>query len=97
MSVDIQWTDTDPETGDKRFVCAERFAGVWRLYVRAKRREEWGSPSVITRDMWETLLDAIERRYPRREGVTDADLAFVRKELAKLPPEPDEDDEGESA
>ena len=87
MSVDIQWTDTDPDTGDKRFVSVERFAGVWRFYVRAKRREEWGSPAVVSRDMWETLLEAIQRRYQRREGVTDVDLDFVRKELAKLPPD----------
>jgi len=87
MSVDIQWTDTDPMTGEKRFVSVERFAGVWTFHVRAKRREEWGSPAVVTRDMWETLLDAIERRYQRREGVTDVDLAYVRKELAKLPPD----------
>ena len=29
--------------------------------------------------MWETLLDALERRYRRREGVSDEDLARVRK------------------
>ena len=95
MSVDIQWTDTDPDTGDKRFVSVERFAGVWRFYVRAKRREEWGSPAVVTRDMWETLLDAIERRYPRREGVTDVDLAYVKRELALLPAEEEGEVEGE--
>lgn len=87
MSVEIQWTDTDPDTGDKRFVRVERFAGVWTFHVRARRREDWQPPAVVTRDMWETLLDAVERRYQRREGVTDTDLAYVRRELAKLPPE----------
>ena len=95
MSVDIQWTDTDPDTGDKRFVSVERFAGVWRIYVRAKRREEWGSPGVVSRDMWEVLLDALQRRYQRREGVTDVDLDFVRRELAKLPAEEGEAEEDE--
>jgi hypothetical protein len=32
--------------------------------------------------MWETLLDALERRYRRREGVSDEDLRLVRAELA---------------
>ncbi len=38
-----------------------------------------------TRAMWEELLDAIERRLPRREGVTDVDLVAVRAQLGKLP------------
>ena len=41
----------------------------------------------MTRDMWETLLDALERRYPRREGVSDEDLAAVRKVIKELPPD----------
>jgi hypothetical protein len=41
------------------------------------------------------LLDALERRYRRREGVTDEDLELVRKELAALkdPPRVDGDEE----
>lgn len=84
MSVDVQWTDTDPDTDEKRFVCAERFAGKWTLYVRSRRRERWVDPPRITRDMWEALLDALERRLHRKEGVTDADIAFVRKALAEV-------------
>jgi hypothetical protein len=91
MSVEVQWNDTDPATGEKRFVSVDRFAGVWRFRVRARRREDWRTPTVISRDMWETLLEALERRYRRREGVSDADLVYVRKELAKLPPDPESD------
>jgi hypothetical protein len=79
MSVDVQWTDTDPETGEKRFVAVERFAREWHFKVRHRRRENWTKPARVTRDMWETLLDALERRYRRREGVTDEDLTAVRK------------------
>jgi hypothetical protein len=32
--------------------------------------------------MWETLLDALERRYRRREGVSEADLGVVRARIA---------------
>ena len=98
MSVEVQWTDTDPATGEKRFVSVDRFAGVWRFRVRARRREDWRAPTVVSRDMWETLLDGLQRRYQRREGVTDADLAAVRTVLAKLPPDAppvDADDLGE--
>ena len=85
MSVEVQWTDTDPATGEKRFVRVDRFAGVWRFNVRARRRDEWQKNVVVTRDMWETLLESLERRYQRREGVTDTDLEAVRKRIALMP------------
>ena len=80
--MDIQWTDTDPATGEKRFVCAEKFARSWKFKVRFKRREEWAQNTPPTKEMWETLLDAMERRYQRREGIDDADVAGVKHILA---------------
>jgi hypothetical protein len=76
--MEIQWTDTDPETGVRRFVRATKFARQWRFDVRAKRREDWALAPTVTRTMWEELLDSLERRYQRRE-VSDAELAVVRK------------------
>ena len=86
MSVEIQWTDTDPERGTKRFVRVSRFAGRWSFQVRSQRRENWATPAVVSRDMWETLLEALERRAKRREGVTDADLNAVRKVIEGIKP-----------
>jgi hypothetical protein len=77
----IEWTDADPKTGEKRFVCAEKFARKWRFKVRFRRRTEWQQDATPNLEMWETLLDALERRYRRREGVTDEDLAEVRSKL----------------
>ena len=34
--------------------------------------------------MWEILLDGLERRYQRREGVSDEDLASVRETVNKI-------------
>jgi hypothetical protein len=87
--VTIEWTDTDPVTGAKRFVQAEKFARKWRFRVRFRRRTDWEDAPQVTRDMWETLLDALERRYPRREGVTDEDLNQVRATLAVWKPPPE--------
>jgi hypothetical protein len=81
MSVEVQWTDTDPVTDDRRFVSATKFAGRWQFKVRHKRREDWATPAMLTRAMWEELLDGLERRLPRREGVTEADVAAVKKIL----------------
>jgi hypothetical protein len=93
MSVEVQWTDTDPATGLKRFVSVDRFAGQWRFKVRPKRREDWRRVNTPGRDLWETLLEALERRVQRAEGITHEDLAAVRKTLAAMPApdEPDED------
>ncbi|MBX9582866.1 MAG: hypothetical protein K2X87_21370 [Gemmataceae bacterium] len=90
----VEWTDDDPATGARRFVCAEKFARRWHFKVRFKRRTEWDRSVAVTRDMWEALLVRLERRYPRREGVTDEDLAAVRKVIAGLKPEPGFDGEG---
>jgi hypothetical protein len=83
MSVEVQWTDTDPDTGERRFVRVERFARNWHFHVRFRRRENWLRPARVTREMWETLLDALERRHRRREGVTEDDLQAVRQVLAE--------------
>jgi len=88
MSVEVQWTDEDPESGQKRFVRVTRFAGVWDFRVRFRRRENWITVGNVTRDMWEALLESLERRYQRREGVSDDDLKTVRKMLAQLKDSP---------
>jgi hypothetical protein len=94
MSRDIQWTDTDPATGERRFVCAEKFGRVWQFKIRLKRRENWSRVAVVTRAMWEALLDALERRAGRREASAE-DVAAVRKIVMgwKDPPGFDRDPE----
>ena len=37
----IKWTDSDPGTGQRRFLCAERFAGIWRFKWKLQRRGDW--------------------------------------------------------
>jgi hypothetical protein len=85
MSIEIKWTDTDPETNERRWVRAERAAKLWRFTYRHHRRGVWSAGPAPTRGMWEHVLDALERRYRRREGVTEADLVEVQRILARLP------------
>jgi hypothetical protein len=88
--VQIKWTDTLPETGERRFLCAGRFAGVWRFRWKLQRRGEWTRGLEPTREMWEHVLDSLKRRYRRREGVNDEDIDQVERILAALP-KPEED------
>ncbi|CAN5416742.1 hypothetical protein BH11PLA2_BH11PLA2_27450 [soil metagenome] len=85
MSVEVQWTDTDPVTGAKRFVSVDRFAGKWRFRVRAKRRDDWKTKTALTLDLWESLLESLERRSQRREGVSDEDVAAVKRIISQWP------------
>ena len=81
----IKWTDEDPETEQRRFLCAERFAGVWRFKWKLQRRGDWTKGLEPTRAMWEHVLDSLQRRYRRREGVSDEDVAQVEKILKEYP------------
>lgn len=93
MSVQIKWTDTDPDTGERRFLCANKFAGEWHFRWKLERRGPWNRNLTPTREMWEHVLDSLKRRYRRREGVSDEDVALVERLLAAWRIIPDEDDE----
>jgi hypothetical protein len=80
----VKWTDTDPETLQRRFLCAERFAGVWSFRWKLQRRGEWTRGLKPTLAMWEHVLDSLKRRYRRREGVSDGDVAQVEKIVAEI-------------
>jgi hypothetical protein len=84
MSVEIKWTDTDPETGQRRFLCCEKFAGQWWFKWKLQRRGNWTRGLEPTLEMWEHVFDSLERRYRRREGVTDEDIDQVRRIVSAL-------------
>jgi hypothetical protein len=82
--MEIKWHDIDPGSEQKRYLCAERFAGEWSFRWKLTRRGEWTRGLEPTRAMWEHVLDALKRRYRRREGVSDADIAQVERILAQV-------------
>jgi hypothetical protein len=93
MPIEIKWDESDPETGERRFLCAEKFAGRWSFKWKLSRRGEWTKGLAPTRVMWEHVLDSLKRRYRRREGVSDEDIEQVERILRELPV-PRELDEG---
>jgi hypothetical protein len=80
----VKWTDTDPETGERRFVCAEKFAKQWTFMSKLERRGEWTAGLKPTLAIWEELLDRLRRRYQRREGVSDEDVQQVERVVKEL-------------
>ena len=61
MAIEIKWNDKDPETGERRYLRAEKFAGKWRfnrtvralagspLAMRVASRAATLAPSLIER------------------------------------------------
>ena len=56
--IEIKWHDIDPEMGEKRYISAERFAGVWTFKFKFKKRGEWTKGLVADRVMWLHVLDS---------------------------------------
>jgi hypothetical protein len=84
MTIEIKWTDEDPESGQRRFLCAIKFAGQWSFKWKLQRRGDWTRGLQPTRAMWEHVLDSLQRRYQRREGVEDFDVRQVELILRDL-------------
>lgn len=82
--IQIQWHDRDEETGERRYLHAERFAGEWRFAWKTDRRGAWMFGLQPTRAMWEHVLDSMKRRYRRRQGVDDEDIRQVEKILKEV-------------
>jgi hypothetical protein len=86
MSIEIQWNEPHPETGEKWYIEARHFARVWTFYVRYKRRSEWElyrNPSLA---MWENVLSTLRRKYTRRDSVEIEDIKHLEKHIKSIRP-----------
>lgn len=84
--MEIQWTDLHPDTGEKVYLEARHFAKEWNFFIRYKRRSEWEAVRYPTLAMWEHVLDALKRKYPRRDGAEIHDIEALERHLKKIRP-----------
>ena len=84
MSVEIKWKDTHPESGERRYLRAAKFAGEWHFSYRMQRRDVRWRKLEPTREMWQHVLESIQRRYRRREGISDEDVTAVERIVREL-------------
>jgi hypothetical protein len=91
MRRDINWKT---KRGDGSFyqVRVTWFSGRFRLQFREGRQGSWEYDRKPSREDLETFLDAIERRYQRREA-TLKELEEARRMLAEAPPAGMEEEE----
>ena len=78
----INWR-SQLEDGTPIDVRAVNFPKKWTLKYRPRRTIDWIYDWKAPRSEWETLLDALQRRYQRRQS-TQADLDEVRNMIARL-------------
>ncbi len=85
MRRDINWK-TKREDGSFYQVRVTWFSGRFKLQFREGRRGDWEYDRVPSREDLATFLDAIERRYHRREA-TLKELEEARRMFAAAPPD----------
>ena len=78
----------------RSYLRAAKFAGRWHFSYRNQRRDVRWRELQPTREMWEIVLDNLKRRYRRREGVSDEDVAQAERVLREWrePPRLDEEE-----
>lgn len=62
---EISWRRRTDE-GEKVEVYARRHGGDWKFHERPGRHDDWQPIAKPTLEDWLTLLEAVERRVPRR-------------------------------
>ena len=90
MRRDINWK-TKRADGSVYFVRVTWFSGRFKLQFCEGKHGRWEYDRVPSREDLETFVDAIERRYQRREA-TLKELDEARKMLEAAPPATLEED-----
>jgi hypothetical protein len=85
MRRDINWK-TKREDGSVYYVRVTWFSGRFKLQFAEGKHGKWEYDRVPSREDLETFVNAIERRYQRREA-TLKELEEAQKMLADTPPE----------
>lgn len=82
---EISWRRTDDE-GNRIEVYARRFGGDWHFHHRARRNDLWQRVEEPPVEDWIALIDALERRVPRRL-ITPDEVERVRRLFRQKHPE----------
>ena len=84
MRRDINWT-TKRDDGSRYDVRVNWFSGHFKFQFKERGESRWDYDRKPTREDLETFLDAIERRYTRRQA-TFKELEEAQRMMAEAPP-----------
>ncbi|MDK3156672.1 hypothetical protein QPK87_08795 [Kamptonema cortianum] len=82
MRQEINWRTRRPDRSSYE-VRVARWGKELKFQFREKGGNQWDYERVPELHDWENLLDALERRYSRKQA-TDMELAHVKGMIAKL-------------
>jgi hypothetical protein len=86
MRRDINWT-TKRDDGSRYEVRVTWFSGTFKLQFKERGAERWDYDRKPERIDWETFLDAIDRRYHRKQATLKEFEEAQRMVAAALRPE----------
>ena len=84
MRRDINWT-TRRDDGSRYAVRVTWFSGQFKFQFQERGESRWDYDRKPSREDLETFLDAIERRYTRRQA-TLKELEEAKRMMAEAPP-----------
>jgi hypothetical protein len=85
MRRDINWVG-EHEDGSRYDVRVTFFSGKFKFQFKERGETKWDYERLPSADDWATFIDAIERRYTRRQA-THKELEEARRMMAEaLPP-----------
>lgn len=67
MRRDINWT-TRRDDGSRYEVRVTWFSGTFKIQFKERGADRWDYDRKPSREDWDTFLDAIERRYQRKQA-----------------------------
>ena len=84
MRRSMEWTDK--EEGDRPAMTyrVSLFSGVVHWQRKEKNAEKWETPKLLPTDVWERLVEEVEKRYQRRRARHE-DVLLVRSTFEKAP------------
>lgn len=85
MRRDINWT-TRRDDGSKYDVRVTWFSGAFKIQFQERGADKWDYDRKPNAEDWATFLDAIERRYTRKQA-TLKELEVARRMVAEAPPD----------
>jgi hypothetical protein len=89
MRRDINWA-TKRDDGSRYDVRVTWFSGSYKFQFKERGAARWDYDRKPSPEDWETFLDAIERRYTRKQA-TYKELEEARRLVAAAPPPVDEE------
>jgi len=84
MRRSMEWTEKGDGDRPTTTYRVSLFSGVVHWQRKEKGAEKWKTPKLLPTDVWERLIEEVEKRYQRRRARHE-DLLLVRSSFKNAP------------